>query len=159
MYKEKSRRSNRLAAQRTTQENYLNQLAYTNQAIQEVVESILTTSRVEPIIVVQADEGPFPERYAQDQKGFSWREATVDEVRLKLGIINAYYVPKASASLYLGISPVNTFRLIFNSYFGANLELLPDRSYAFVDEQHIYDFFDVTDRLARKSDQLRGSEN
>ena len=34
-----------------------------------------------------------------------------------------------SAKLYPAISPVNSFRLIFNEYFGANYPLLPDQTY------------------------------
>jgi hypothetical protein len=31
--------------------------------------------------------------------------------------------------LYAAVSPVNTFRVLFNSCFGTRLELLPDKSY------------------------------
>jgi len=31
--------------------------------------------------------------------------------------------------MYNNISPVNTFRVIFNHYFGTNLPLLKDKSY------------------------------
>jgi hypothetical protein len=44
------------------------------------------------------------------------------------------------------MTPVNTFRLIFNEYFGADLPMLEDHSYAIIDgSKHIYDFFEVTD--------------
>jgi hypothetical protein len=33
------------------------------------------------------------------------------------------------AKLYPGISPVNSFRVLFNAYFGADYRLLPDRNY------------------------------
>jgi len=45
-------------------------------------------------------------------------------------ILNAYYLPDGgSEAIYPAISPVNTFRTIFNRYFGGNLPLLEDRSY------------------------------
>ena len=45
-------------------------------------------------------------------------------------ILEAYYFPgNASAKLYPTISPVNSFRLIFDEYFGANYPLLPDQTY------------------------------
>jgi hypothetical protein len=47
-------------------------------------------------------------------------------------------------SLYKSISPVNTFRVIFNEYFGGNYELLDDRSYAH-SVPRLYEFHDVTD--------------
>ena len=42
---------------------------------------------------------------------------------------------------------VNTFRVVFREYFGADLEPLPDRSFTWPDNDHIYDFKDVTDQL------------
>ena len=45
-------------------------------------------------------------------------------------ILNAYYLPGQAAShLYESISPVNTFRLILNQYFGGQYPLLKDISY------------------------------
>ncbi len=44
--------------------------------------------------------------------------------------LNAYYFPDGgSPQVYDSVSPVNTFRIIFNRYFGADLPLLPDRHY------------------------------
>ena len=44
-------------------------------------------------------------------------------------ILNAYYFPDGRESLYPSITPVNTFRMIFNAYLGTSLEILPDESY------------------------------
>ena len=53
-----------------------------------------------------------------------------DRTRLELGILNAYHLPQGGSDLlYDFITPVNTFRLIFNYYFGADYDLLSDRSY------------------------------
>ena len=38
--------------------------------------------------------------------------------------------------LYPSISPVNTFRVVLNSYFGENLPLLEDKSYYAPNENH-----------------------
>ncbi len=63
-------------------------------------------------------------------------------------ILNAYYLPGVDKDiLYPSITPVNSFRLIFNLYFDTNFELLPDENYAFVDGRHIYKFFNVTDKV------------
>jgi len=48
--------------------------------------------------------------------------------------------------MYPSITPVNTFRLIFNAYFGTDLKLLPDISY-FSNWDNPYGFTDVTTRL------------
>jgi hypothetical protein len=70
-------------------------------------------------------------------------------------ILNAYYLPDTDKKfLRPSITPVNSFRLIFNLYFNADLELLPDESYAFVDEGHLYEFFNVTDRVEHKNERV-----
>ena len=47
----------------------------------------------------------------------------------RVKILNAYYLPDGgNKALYPTITPVNTFRVIFNTYFGGNYELLPDVS-------------------------------
>jgi hypothetical protein len=43
-------------------------------------------------------------------------------------IMNAYYLPDGGSELlYDSISPVNSFRVILNRYFGMNMDLLDDR--------------------------------
>ena len=65
-----------------------------------------------------------------------------------MGILNAYYLPDVGQSvLYPSITPVNTFRVIFNLYFNTNYELLPDKSYVHEDETHLYKFTEVNDKL------------
>ena len=46
------------------------------------------------------------------------------------------------------ISPVNTFRLLFDRAFGVDLPLLPDRDFTSRDWPHAFDLTDVTDRLS-----------
>ena len=106
----------------------------------------MSKSKEKPIIIIQSDEGPFPERYHNNAKHFKWEKATKKELRQKMGVLNAYYLPNVEKSpLYPSITPVNTFRLIFNLYFNADFELLPDESFFFEDEQHIYNMINVTD--------------
>ena len=67
------------------------------------------------------------------------------DLQEKMRILNAYYLPGVDRSaLYESITPVNTFRLIFNLYFGSDLDRLEDISYAH-DMNPRYRFFDVTD--------------
>jgi hypothetical protein len=49
------------------------------------------------------------------------------------------------------VTPVNTFRIIFNARFGTDLPMLPNRSWAHTDLNHFYDFFEITDRLRQGS--------
>ena len=123
---------------------YVGQLHYTNTLLQDVISSLLNRPGKKPIIILQADEGPFPERYRSSL--LSWREAEKSELQMKTGILNAYYFPDGDYSaLYDEITPVNSFRMVFNKFFGTDFEHLPDRIYASPDELQIYEFFDVTD--------------
>lgn len=90
---------------------YDNQVTYLNQRILTIVDSLIQNSTQPPIIILQGDHG-------------SPRLPGWDDT-----ILNAYYLPEGGeAALYPNISPVNTFRVVFDQYFGAQLNLLPDNS-------------------------------
>ena len=131
---------------------YLRQMEYTNRRILELVDRLVDRPPGErPIILLQADEGPFPARYDADEWRFDWRTATTDELEEKFEILSAYNLPGVDpegAGLYADITPVNSFRVVFNAYFGAELPLLPDRVFAHVSQQEFYEFFEVTEELA-----------
>lgn len=133
--------------------SYIRQLQYANRRILELIDTLLDAGR-DPVIILQADEGPWPERFREEGAEFQWREATFDELDEKTAILNAYRLPGVAAreaGLYPAITPVNSFRVVFNAYFGTNHPLLPDRYYAHVDSRHFYDFIDVTGRLRGRS--------
>ncbi len=92
---------------------YRDQVTYLNSRFLEAVDEILATSEIPPIIILQGDHGGI-----ETQGDFR-----------RLHILNAYYLPEAAEDLYPAITPVNTFRVIFDNYFGENLGLLPDISY------------------------------
>ena len=66
--------------------------------------------------------------------------------------LNAYYLPgEGGEPLYESITPVNTFRIIFNSYFNTDYDLLENKMYwinpaGTSDDAPEY-FIDVTDIL------------
>lgn len=91
---------------------YVNQITFISDQIAQVVKGILENSTVPPIIIIQGDHGP----------------SHFDNVT-RMGILNAYYFPDALPGLYARITPVNSFRLLFNTYFGEDLNLLEDVSY------------------------------
>ena len=133
-------------------ESYRRQLSYANTRMLQLVDEILAASGPDAVIMLQADEGPFPARYRADEWGFEWREASDEELEEKFGILYAMRVPGVdleAAGFHDTITPVNTFRLIFNARFGTDLPLLPDRTWAHEDLYHFYDFFEITDRLTR----------
>jgi hypothetical protein len=92
--------------------NYQDQVAYVNQRMERIIDEILGTSQNFPILLLQSDHGP---------------EHSEDRIK----ILNAYYLPEdGHPFLYKSISPVNSFRVIFNYAFGSNYPLLEDLSYA-----------------------------
>ncbi len=132
--------------------SYVDSVIFTNKKIKTLVNKLLLDSEVPPIIILQADEGPYPERHRLDPDNFNWKQASSTELKEKMAILNAYYLPGIEQRvlrdvLYPSITPVNSFRLVFNLYFDTDFELLPDKSYAYTDKDHIYDFFDITDKL------------
>lgn len=138
------------ASKRTEQVNYIAQLQFINKEVEGLIDTILSKSVVPPIIILQADEGPFPA--GTDFRDFKWQDASQAQLQEKMRILNAYYLPNIdSANLYLSITPVNSFRVIFNLYFATDLELLPDKSYAYA-ARNPYEFFDVTDRVMYQSE-------
>jgi hypothetical protein len=104
--------------------SYLDQVTFINREILDVIDTVLSTSETPPVIIIQGDHGP--------------REF-LDNNDDKLKILNAYYLPSvASSVVYPSITPINTFRIILNSYFSQNLSLLDDKSY--YSEENTIDF-------------------
>ena len=92
--------------------HYRDQAIYISSRMAEIVPKIIASSPAPPVIVIQGDHGP----------------TVASSPRARMSILNAYFLPGADASVYPSITPVNTFRIIFNTYFGQNLELLKDVS-------------------------------
>ena len=64
-----------------------------------------------------------------------------------MGILNTYRLPDVDpeeAGLYQSISPVNSFRVIFNAYFGTDLPLLDDEVYIFDRQANLYDLHAIS---------------
>lgn len=104
---------------------YLEQLIFITKKVETLVDELLSKSEVPPIIILQSDTGP--NRYIE-QPG---RELTVETFRQeRTKNFNAYYFPERDYGLlYESITPVNSFRIVFNLYFDTDYELLKDESY------------------------------
>jgi hypothetical protein len=123
-------------------DNYKKQLTFLNKRVRRMIDNILANSSQPPIIVIQADHGPASTLDTESLDNTNPKE--------RMTILNAYYLPgDGDKKLYPSISPVNTFRVIFNHYFKTNYPLLEDRSY-FSTWSHPYKFFDVTDKVIDK---------
>ena len=118
----------------TKSEAYHEQMLYLNTRLKAIIEPLLALPEdQQPIIIIQADEGPYPADYEKGGRDWDWLKATPEDLKIKFGILNAQYWPgmkPEDTGLYPSISSVNTFRLLFSKYFGANLPLLPDKAFA-----------------------------
>jgi len=96
---------------------YVDQVLFLNKKVEVLVETLLH-SDTPPIIILQADHGPF----CKDPLSPEFWNA-------KFCILNAYYLPEGgNRKLYPSITPVNSFRVVLDYYFGADLGLLEDDS-------------------------------
>jgi hypothetical protein len=94
---------------------FRDQTLYANQRIVPILRSIIEESPTPPIIVLESDHGPTS--YGGSEN--------------RMANFMAYYFPgrDASDTVYSSITPVNTFRVVFNEFFGGNFPLLEDISY------------------------------
>lgn len=139
--------SEKIVASRSWVDNYINQLQCADKKTKDAVEKILANSKQKPIIIIQADEGPMP---MSNPVPFNvaWGKAGDATLKEKFPILNAYLLPDVKENpIYPTITPVNSWRIIFNTYFNANLPLLPDRNIIFEDANNLYKFTDITDKL------------
>lgn len=91
--------------------SYIEQIAFLNNRLIEIVDTILENSDPTPIIIIQADHGYRP------GEG-------------KVAILHALFLPDGGEDLvYPEFTPVNTFRVVLNHYFDYQYDLLPDKSY------------------------------
>jgi hypothetical protein len=91
-------------------QGYLNNTKFINSRLPEVLRQMIQQSRTPPIIIIQGDHGyQLPD--------------------IRFDNLNAYFFPDQNyAALYPKITPVNTFRAIFNTNFGADYPMLKDQS-------------------------------
>lgn len=98
-------------------ELYLGQVEFISREIARVIEELIASSDPKPIIIVQADHG-----YRGGEPG--------EDPEMRTSILNAYYFPDASYdSLYPSITPVNSLRVLLNTYFAQDFELLEDKTF------------------------------
>jgi hypothetical protein len=122
-------------------QGYRGQCQFASRMAEQAIDAILRNSPEPPIIIVQSDHGP----------GSRWNCLSADpdqsDLRERMSILNAYYLPGGGDKrLYEDITPVNSFRIVLNHYFGAHLDLLPDTCY-FSSLNERFKLVDVTARV------------
>jgi hypothetical protein len=97
---------------------YKDQITYTNTRMIRIVKTIINESATPPLIILQGDHS-YVKKNGRNK------------------ILNAYYLPDGgNEQITPYFSPVNTFRLIFNTYFNENYEILPDIAYTYADDNN-----------------------
>jgi hypothetical protein len=114
-------RGNRFGLTHDIDRGYISSVKLAERLTEGIINKILASTKAgeKPIIIVQSDHGPMciSKDYDKYYNG-------------RMRIFNAYYLPDMNnKELYESISPVNSFRVIFNDYFGTKFPLLPDRAY------------------------------
>jgi len=125
-------------------EGYINSLKFANKKIMQVVDELLTDPENPPVIIIQADHGT--------QFDFDPSKTSNENIEQLMSNFSAYYLPGIDKNFPDDvITPVNTFRIIFNSYFNTDYDLLENKIY-WEDIHGTFDdvpeyFIDVTDVL------------
>jgi hypothetical protein len=147
----------------TIKTKYLNQLQYINTEMSKTIKKIMDSTNGQAVIILNADEGTYPQEMNSDAFDLAapldymsktdmntWSEKWL---KMKFGILQAAYIPKASQQDVQNLSSVNVFRVILNSYLGYNLEYLPNCNFGFNrGDRYEYDYSDITKKLQPNAD-------
>jgi len=103
----------KLIKEKNNPKDYIGYLEYSNKRIIGLIDQIMA-SPSPPVIILLSDHG-----FQNRSKGF--------EPKNDFANLNAVYFPNGNYRLfYDGITNVNQFRIVFNTYFGQHLRLLKD---------------------------------
>jgi hypothetical protein len=118
---------------------YRAQAVYITRRIEQTIDRLLAESPEPPIIILQSDHG--------SELLLDTKHVHHTDLHERMSILNAYHFPEGLyEGLYDSITPVNSFRVVLNTFFGARLPLLPNKSY-FSTWADPYEFIDVTDKV------------
>jgi hypothetical protein len=103
-------------------EYYSYQIDYLNKVILDTIDQIQDESHRPVVIILQADHGDelFLDRDHPTRKGIEVRSAILNAI---------YFSDEDYEGLYRSITPVNTFRIVLNHWFGTQYPILPDIVY------------------------------
>lgn len=135
---------------------YTNQLSYVNTRF----EDLLSTIRAQDpgaVIIVQADEGPYPKQFRgklAPNHYYNPINLPLPQMRQKFGILASYYLPDTSTQAVADniTSSVNSFRFVLDRYLGYALPMLPDCQFTAGDKYNLYTYELVTGRLKNTTD-------
>ena len=116
-------------------QGYVDQVKFTNKKMLEFLESIPMDDQ-DPIIIIMGDHGT----------GATADINSDSKLIERMKILYALRLPNSNVDLPDDMTPVNTFRLIFNEYFGSDYEYLENNSYL-SSHDWPYNFTNVNNKL------------
>ncbi|HEX5394874.1 MAG TPA: sulfatase-like hydrolase/transferase [Candidatus Saccharimonadales bacterium] len=129
---------------------YTNEMTYINKRMKEMVSNI-TRQSPDAVIVIQADEGPYPKQFRGPMSPSHYYDPInlPDQMmKQKFGIMASYRMPGLTTDeIQQADSSVNVFRVILDNYLGYELPVLPDCHFATGTKFDIYTYTLVNDRL------------
>ena len=119
---------------------YLEQTIFTNKITIEMIDSIQQRDD-SAVIIVMSDHG--------GRLGVNWYEPTEMDYYRAFNNLSAFYFPGYEGDIPEEIAAVNTYRVLFNTYFNTDYEILEDRQMWYVPELP-WDQTDVSKKLIRE---------
>ena len=153
------------ASRNTRRDDYVGQIEYANRELLGMIDAILAGPRP-ATIVIHSDEGPYPAPFVVDEpehpvvhkKGEKQPSVTLAHQREKTSILMAIRHADGKSTGALN-SAINTYPVILNHSFGANIPLKPDRTFFFAKLNIYPNFKDITDDLRRGEDLRQPRDN
>jgi len=134
---------------------YTNQLTYANTQIEQAIATIRKEDP-QAVVIFQPDEGPYPKEFRgtlSEGHYFDPKNLSDDDMRHKLGITAAYYMPGLDKDTVSQLQTnANVFPFVLNNYLGYSIKYLPECNFSAGNKYVLYDFSVVNGRL-------RGTEN
>lgn len=149
-------------------EKYIGQVEFINSQLTKIIQSIQKNSNGSAVVLLNADEGPYPQNLndtfmtpqsadttsleltTTEEDMTSW---TKDWLEMKFGIQQAVHIPKATAEDLSNLSSVNMFRIVLNRYAGYELPYLPDCKFGFTKgSRYEFNYANITDAFTELPD-------
>lgn len=144
-------------------QKYVGQVEFINTQIQELVTTIQQQTGGTAAILLNADEGPYPQ-FLNDTiknrqllnnlnadavlKTTDMRDWPEDWLKMKFGILQAVHIPRATPEDLAELSSVNLLRIILNRYAGFTVDYLPSCQLGLTKgNQHEYNYVTITNRF------------
>lgn len=121
---------------------HVNQVKFMNKNFYELIPKLLESDK-KPIIILQGDTG--------SGFGINSKNPTNPMMKERMSNLNAIYFPDNNYdSVYDGMTPVNTFRIVFNEFFNEDYTLLQDKNF-WSESDRPYKYTDITKVILEKN--------